>query len=264
MSRKIIITSGKGGVGKTTITANLGLELAKSGLRVMLVDGDMGLNNLDVMLGVENQIVFDLIDVLNGKCRTKQALVECPINSNLFVLPCAHSLSGVEITGQKLKSAIESVEELFDFVLIDCPAGIDLSFHRAMSIANEAICVVMPSINSVRDADKVISILKSYNLSSIKLIVNKIRGDLVINNQMYSAEDIENTLNVPLLGVIPEDDEILKGLVESLSKSEKVFKLIAKNLNGKSEKIYDYLKKYSGFWGSIRREIRKWLWKNRI
>ena len=259
MSRKIIITSGKGGVGKTTITANLGLQLANSGLRVMLVDGDMGLNNLDVMLGVESLIVFDLIDVLNGKCRTKQALVECPINSNLFVLPCAHSLSGVEITGQKLKSAIESVEELFDYILIDCPAGIDLSFHRAMSIADEAICIVIPSIASVRDADKVISILKSYNLSSIKLIVNKIRGDLVINNQMYSALDIENTLKIPLLGVIPDDDEILKGIVENMTESDKAFKLIAKNLNGKSEKVYDYLKKYSGFWGSIRRELKKWL-----
>ena len=259
MSRKIIITSGKGGVGKTTITANLGLQLAKSGLRVMLVDGDMGLNNLDVMLGVENLIVFDLIDVLNGKCRLKQALVESPLSSNLFVLPCAHSLSGVEVTGQKLKSATKGVEELFDYILIDCPAGIDLSFHRAVGLADEAICVVMPSIASVRDADKVISILKSYNLCSIKLIVNKIRGDLVLNNQMYSAVDIENTLKLPLLGVIPEDDEILKGLVVGMTESEKVFKIIAKNLNGKSERVYDYLKKYSGFWGSIRRELKKWL-----
>ena len=257
MARKLVITSGKGGVGKTTVTANLGLRLAKNGYRVMLVDGDMGLNNLDVISGVENQIVFDLLDVLNGKCRFKQALIESPISNNLFIMPCAHSLSSVEVSGQKLKEAIKSVDNLFDYIFIDSPAGIDLSFHRAISVADEAIVVVTPSIASVRDADKVIGILKSYDLSSIKLIVNKIRGDLVISNEMYSAEEIEATLKIPLLGIIPDDDELMRGLIEIPNEAEKSFKIIANNLNGKTEKVYDYLKKYSGFWGSIRRELRK-------
>ncbi len=257
MSRKIIFTSGKGGVGKTTVTANLGLTLARSGYRVLLIDGDIGLNNLDVVTGIESLIVFDLIDVLNGKCRLKQAIVESPHSTNLFILPCAHSLSSVEITGQKLKEAVSGVDGLFDFILIDCPAGIDLSFHRAVSVAEEAVVIVTPSISSIRDADKVVGILKSYNVSSIKLIVNKIRGDLVMSGEMYSAEEIEATLKIPLLGVIPEDDELLNGILELPSEGEKAFKIIAKAVNGKTERRYNYLKKYSGFWGSIRRELRK-------
>ena len=259
MSRKIILTSGKGGVGKTTITANLGLSLAKSGHRVLLIDGDIGLNNLDVIANVENLITFDLIDVLNGKCRIKQALIESPLSSNLFILPCAHSLGNMEISGQKLKEAILSVDGLFDFIFIDCPAGIDLSFHRAVTASEEAIIVVTPSIASIRDADKVIGILKNYNLTSIKLIINKIRGDLVLSNDMYSAKEIESTLKIPLLGIIPEDDVLLNGIIEFPSESEKAFKLIAKSLNGKTEKYYDYLKKYNGFWGSIRKELKKLL-----
>ena len=257
MSRKIVFTSGKGGVGKTTITASLGLILAKNGYRVLLVDGDIGLNNLDVITGVEDLIVFDLIDVLSGNCRLNQALVESPLSSNLFVLPCIHSLSSGVVSSQKLKDAINGVDGLFDYIFIDCPAGVELSFHRAVSIAEEAVIIVNPSISSVRDADKVIGLLKSYNLNSISLIVNRIRGDLVLSNEMYSASEIASTLKIALLGVIPEEDIMLKGLTDTPSESQKALKIISKNLSGKSAKRYDYLKKYSGFWGSIRKELRK-------
>lgn len=257
MAKKIVITSGKGGVGKTTIVCNLGLELSKNGYRVMLLDGDIGLNNLDVLACVENKIVFDLYDVATCKCRAKQALVESPLNNNLFILPCTKTLSGVEISAQKLKDIIRELDSLFDYILIDCPAGIELGFHRAVSIADEAYIVVTPQIISVRDANKVLGILKSYNLSSVKLIVNRIRGDLVISNEMYSAKEISETLKVPLLGVIPEDDEMLKGIIERSSPAEKSFKIVAKNVKGNTSRVYDYLKKYSGFSGSIRRELRK-------
>ncbi len=257
MSRKIVFTSGKGGVGKTTITLTLGLILAKNGYRVLIVDGDIGLNNLDVVSGVEDLIVFDLLDVLNGNCRINQALVESPLSSNLFILPSTHSLSNVNVSSQKLKEQIEGVDGIFDYIFIDCPAGVELSFHRAVSVAEEAVIIVNPSISSVRDANKVIGILKSYNLNSISLIVNRIRGDLVLLNEMYSASEIAKTLKIPLIGVIPEDDNILKGLTDVPSESLKAFKLTTKNLNGKSEKTYDYLKKYTGFWGSIRRELKK-------
>ena len=134
--RTIVITSGKGGAGKTSVTANLGLKLAKSGNRVALIDGDIGLNNLDVVLGVEDKIIFDLKDVLNGRCRAKQALIESPFSQNLFVLPCAHSLSGVDATAQRIKACISNFDTSFDFVLIDCPAGIDLGFHREIGRAH--------------------------------------------------------------------------------------------------------------------------------
>ena len=259
MARVIVMTSGKGGVGKTTVTANLGVQLASKNLRVCLIDMDIGLNNLDVFASVEDLITFDLVDVLNGKCRIKQAFIESPLSSNLFILPCSHSLSNAEISGQKLKEAILSVDGLFDFIFIDCPAGIELSFHRAVTASEEAIIIVTPSIASIRDADKVISILKNYNLKSIKLIINKIRGDLVLNKDMYSAEEIESTLKIPLLGIIPYDDELLNGIIEVPSEAEKAFKIIARAINGKTEKCYDYLKKYNGFWGSIRKELKKLL-----
>lgn len=258
MAIKYVVTSGKGGVGKTTLTANVGYYLAMQGFRVAVIDGDLGLNNLDVLTGVENKSVFDLSDVVNGKCRTKQALVESPLSKNLFVLPSAHTLTSPEVSGQGIKSALESIDGLFDYVFIDCPAGIDLGFHRAVSCADRAIVIVTPTITSVRDADKVISILKSYTLESIEVIVNRIRGDLVLSGKSLSPDDIENTLKTQSLGVIPEDDALSVCYPGGyLGESGKAIKLIAYKLAGKKSKPYDYLKKYTGFWGSIRKELKK-------
>ena len=258
MCRKIVVTSGKGGVGKTSVVANLGYQLCKSGSRVVLIDCDFGLNNLDVITSVEDKIVFDLIDVLNGRCRPKQALIQSDYSSNLFVMPCAHTLSKNDITGQNLKVVLESIENLFDFMIFDCPAGIDLGFHRAVSCAEEGLVVVTPNISSIRDADKVISILKTYQLSQIKCVVNRMRGDLVLSGDIYSDIDIENTLKVPIVGVIPEDDGVIDGIVDNPSMvSLKAFKLLANNVKNREEKTYNYVKKYTGFWGSIRRELKK-------
>ncbi len=258
MLRKIVVTSGKGGVGKTTVVSNLGLQLAKSGMRVALIDCDFGLNNLDVVSCIEDKIVFDLVDVLNGRCRAKQALIQSDLNGNLFVMPCAHNLSNMEVTGQNLKAVLESIESLFDYMIFDCPAGIDLGFHRAVSCVDEGIVVVTPSLSSIRDANKVISILKTYKLSSIKCVVNRIRGDLVLSGEMYSSLDIENTLKVPIVGVIPEDDSLFEGVVDTPnSASSKAFKILANNVRKNEEKTFDYVKKYTGFWGSIRKELKK-------
>lgn len=258
MAKKYVITSGKGGVGKTTITANLGLKLAECGKRVAVVDGDLGLNNLDVLTGVENKAVFDLSDAVNGRCRVKQALVESPLNKNLFVLPSCHTLSSSKVSGQGIKQAIESIDGLFDYIFIDSPAGIDVGFHRAVSSADGAIVVVTPTITSVRDADKVISILKSYPLSEILIIVNKIRGDLVLSGNSLSETDVENTLKTVVLGVIPEDDLLSALYPENLvGESAKAIKSIALKIQGKSAKTYDYLKRYTGFWGSIRKELKR-------
>ncbi len=257
MAKKIVITSGKGGVGKTTVTANLGLHLAKKGARVVLVDCDFGLNNLDVVLGIENSVVFDLTDVVSGRCRTSQALVESPLNSNLYVIPCTHSMSKANLNSQSIKLSLDSIDASFDYILLDCPAGIDVGFHRAVSIADEALVVTTPLITSIRDADKVTSILRSYKMP-MRAVVNKIRGDLVLNGQMYSKEDVANTLRVEVVGVIPDDDGIINGIADvPLSPSHKAFFLLAQTILKGKGKSFDYLSKYTGFWGSIRKELKK-------
>ena len=150
MARRIVITSGKGGVGKTTITANLGIALANLGARVVLIDVDFGLNNLDVVMGLENKIVYDFLDIIEGRCRAKQALVRDNEKRNLFVLPSGNVPAAANITGQQIKLVIEGIAPLFDYVLIDCPAGIDTGFHRAVACADEAIVVATPSLPSLR------------------------------------------------------------------------------------------------------------------
>ena len=258
MAKTIVITSGKGGVGKTTVTANLGYRLAEKGYRVVIVDTDFGLNNLDVISGVEDKIVFDLIDVIENKCRVKQALIESEVHKNLYVLPSAHSLTKTEINGQNIKLALEGLSNSFDYVLLDCPAGIDVGFHRAVACSNEAIIVTTPNLSSIRDADKVLSILKSYKLNDISVVVNRVRGDLVISGKMYSVEDIENTLGISAVGIIPENDEVMRGIADSpVGSGAKAFKILASNVINNQTKKLDYLKAYSGFWGSIKKELKK-------
>ena len=181
MARKIVITSGKGGVGKTTICANLGARLASLGFRVCLMDVDIGLNNLDVVMGIEKKVMFDIIDVIEGRCRAKQALVQDHRIQSLYVMPSAHSYSASNVTGDKIKEVIDALDPSFDYILIDCPAGVEAGFHRAVYSANEAIVVVTPHISSVRDADKVLSILAGYDLVHKSIIINRIRGDLVLS-----------------------------------------------------------------------------------
>lgn len=258
MAEKYVITSGKGGVGKTTITVNLARELANSGYRVLAIDGDVGLNNLDVLTGVENRCAFDLSDVVNNRCRARQALCESPLSPNLFVLPSTKTLSTLDVSISSVKGVIEEVEDLFDFIFIDCPAGIDASFHRAVSLSERAIVVITPSITSVRDADKVIQILKSYSLTSISLVLNRLRGDLVLSGESLSATEIESALKTEIIGVIPEDDVL--GFIKSVGRvkeSAKAFKNLALSVTGKPYKVYDYTKKYTGFFGSIRKELKK-------
>lgn len=259
MAKKIVITSGKGGVGKTTVTANLGACLCDLGKRVALVDVDFGLNNLDVVLGLENRIVFDMLDVFEGRCRAKQALVQDKYRKNLYVLPSGRIETSVNVSGQNIKLLIEGISNLFDYVLIDCPAGIDVGFHRAVSSSDEAIVVATPNLSSLRDADKVISILKSYRLDKINLVVNRARGDLILGERMLYPLDIKELLKTELIGVLPEEDVVFLSSGEVLPKrteSYKSYQMLAKNLLGTSTKIYDVTKKYKGFFGSIKRRLK--------
>ncbi len=261
MSRKIVITSGKGGVGKTTICANLGARLASLGFRVCLLDVDIGLNNLDVVMGIEKRVMFDIVDVIEGRCRAKQALVQDHRIQSLYILPSAHSYNSSNITGEKIKNVIESLDNSFDYILIDCPAGVEAGFHRAVFCANEAIVVVTPHISSIRDADKVLSILAGYDLIHKSLVINRIRGDLVLNGEMLSAEEIIKALKTPLLGVIPEDDDIsaistVGGLANG-NISGRAFTILCENLHEGTKKIYDYTMKYRGFFGNFKRNIKR-------
>lgn len=261
MSRKIVFTSGKGGVGKTTICANLGVKLASMGNRVVMIDLDIGLNNLDVVMGIENRIVFDIVDCLENKCRVRQALVQDLKYPNLYVLPSSHLFSSNSVHAHSLKLIVDSLAVSFDYVLIDCPAGIDVGFHRAVFCADEAIVVTTPHISAIRDADKVISVLKSYNLVSTKLIVNRIRGDLVLNGEMVDAQRISKLLKTELLGVVTEEDDlgfqIAGKVVKQDFKHLSPIDVLGLNLHNGTNHIYDYTAKYRGLFGNIKRNLRR-------
>lgn len=236
MARKIVITSGKGGVGKTTICTILGQLLANLGRKVIIFDVDIGLNNLDVVAGVENKVVYDIVDVIEGKCRPIQALIRDAKNPNLFILPSAHPYNVGKVNSESLKDVVEYFSSGFDFVLIDCPAGIDLGFHRAVFCASEALIVTTPHIPAIRDANKVASILNGCELNNVSLIVNRIRKDLVVSKSMLSAKDISETLSLPLIGAISESDDIslktsVYGSITSLVEPTLTeFKKICKNI----------------------------------
>ena len=254
MARKIVITSGKGGVGKTTVAVHLAVMLAKKGKRVVLCDADFGLNNVDVSAGVEHLVTYDIVDVIEGRCRAKQALVRHPRCANLFVLTSSHSAPERYVSPQAVKVVLDGLAPLFDFILVDCPAGIDDGFHRAVAIADEAIVVTAPHISALRDADKVITLLKSYQLHSLSVIVNKVRGDLLLSGDCLSPKDVAELLKAPLIGVIPEEYSIYEG---DLSVIHPSFKPIVTNLLTGKKKLYDVTKKYSGLLGNVRRVLKK-------
>jgi len=208
MAKKIVVTSGKGGVGKTTVTANLGVQLARRGRRVIVCDLDFGLNNVDVALGVENCATYDVIDVVEGRCRAKQALVRHPKFPTLFLLS-SNRLTDRYVSPQAIRLVLDSLAPQFDYILIDSPAGIDDGFHRAVASADEALVVTAPHISAVRDADRVIGMLKSYRLSRVSLVVNLVRGDLVKKGDVLPPTQISDLLKVPLVGVIGEEDRVL-------------------------------------------------------
>ncbi len=254
MARKIVITSGKGGVGKTTVAVQLAVQLAKKGQRVALCDADFGLNNVDVCAGVENLVTYDVIDVIEGRCRAKQALVRHPSFPNFYILTSGQSAPERYVSPQAVKLVLDGIAPLFDFILIDCPAGIDDGFHRAVATADEAIVVTSPQISSLRDADKVLTLLKSYQLNSLTVLLNKVRGDLLLSKDCLSPKEITELLKAPLIGILPEEYSIYEG---DLHNAHPAFKTLAGNiLNGK-KRLYDVTKKYSGLVGNLRRVLKR-------
>lgn len=262
MTRKIVITSGKGGVGKTTLVSSLGVVLAEMGYKTLLVDMDFGLNNLDVIMGIENKIVYDIIDVLEGKCLPKQALVQDFLQSNLFILPTTHSFCKVKFGAKELMDIIASIEKHFDFVLIDCPAGIDGGFKRAVECASEHIVVTTPHLSAIRDADKVVNCIKSHLQSMPYLVINRARGDLMLDGDMINISTIKKNLYGEIIGVIPDDDivsiQLYKGnYIDSSSDMYKAIKILASNIINGQNQIYDCTKKYKGVIGGIRKKLKR-------
>lgn len=209
MGEVIVITSGKGGVGKTTTTANLGTGLALLGKKVVMVDTDIGLRNLDVVLGLENRIVYDLVDVVEGRCRLKQALIKDKRMDNLYLLPANQTRDKTAVTRHQMMDLCDQLKEDFDFVLIDCPAGIEMGFKNAIAGAEKALVVTTPEVAAVRDADRIIGLLEAAEMEAPRLIINRVRPDMVRRGDMMDIEDMLEILAIELLGVVPEDEMIV-------------------------------------------------------
>jgi septum site-determining protein MinD len=254
MARKIVVVSGKGGVGKTTVAVSLALQLAKSGARTLICDADFGLNNVDVAVGVEALSHYDIIDAIEGRCRAKQALIRHPKCPNLYILTSRRATPERYISPQSVKLVLDGLAPQFDFILIDSPAGVDEGFHRAVATADEGILVTTLQVSAARDADRVVTLLKSYRLEKIQLVVNMARGDLIISGECLSAQELAEILKLPLLGVIPDEYRLAVG---DISTPHLSVKMMAKGLLTGKIKIFDVTKKYSGLAGNLRRVLKK-------
>lgn len=239
MGKVVVITSGKGGVGKTTTTANLGTAMTMLGRRVVMVDTDIGLRNLDVVMGLENRIVFDIVDVVTGACKLKQALIKDKRFEGLYLLPAAQTKEKTAVTPHQMKNLCQELKKDFDFIFVDCPAGIEQGFKNAIAGADEAIVVAIPEVSSVRDADRIIGLLEAAGLKDSRLIVNRIRPRMVKRGDMMDIEDMIDILSIDLLGIIPEDEIIIvstnKGepaVMDNTSRAGEAYRRVARRLNG--------------------------------
>jgi septum site-determining protein MinD len=206
--RAIVITSGKGGVGKTTVTANLGSVLAQNGCKVCLLDADIGLRNLDVVLGLENRIVYHVVDVIAGRCRLKQALIRDKRNENLYLLPASQSDDKNAVAPEQMRQLGQDLKKEFDYIFIDCPAGIEQGFRNAVAAANQAVIVTTPEVSAIRDADRVIGLLHAQQVDT-QLVINRLNPELVRRGDMLDQQDVIDILAIELLGIVPEDQGIV-------------------------------------------------------
>lgn len=260
MGEAIVVTSGKGGVGKTTTTANVGTALAALGKSVVVVDGDTGLRNLDVLMGLENRIVFTIVDVIEGKCKLKQALIKDKKSNNLFLLPTAQTRDKNDIQAENMNSIISELKNQFDYVIIDCPAGIEQGFENAVAAADRALIVVNPEVTSVRDADRVIGKLDARGLDKHEMIVNRIDYEMVQKGDMLDVNDILDSLAIQLIGVVPNDRAITvstnKGepiVLDNNSMAGQAFRDIAFRITGEKVPFIDMNSKHSGFISSLKK-----------
>lgn len=241
MGEAYVITSGKGGVGKTTAVANIGTALALTGNRVAMIDADIGLRNLDVVMGLEQRIVYDLVDVVEGYCRLKNALIKDKRVDGLFLLPAAQTKDKTAVRPEQMRKLIGDLKKDFDYVIVDCPAGIEQGFKNAVAGADKAVIVTTPEVSAVRDADRIIGLLESTEVTAPGLVVNRIRPRLVKRGDMLDVQDIVDILAIDLLGVVPEDDSIVvttnKGepaVLHGNSRAGEAYRNIAKRMMGEN------------------------------
>lgn len=253
MSEVIVITSGKGGVGKTTTTANVGTGLAQLNKKVVLIDTDIGLRNLDVVMGLENRIVYNLVDVVEGSCRIKQALIRDKKYPNLALLPSAQTRDKTSVSPEQMRKLTDELKEDFDYILLDCPAGIEQGFKNAIAGADRALVVTTPEVSAIRDADRIIGLLEANELQHTDLIVNRLRMDMVKRGDMMNVEDVCEILAVNLIGVVPDDEQIVistnqgEPLVGSDALAGQAYANICKRIVGEEVPFLDLDKKGTVF-----------------
>ena len=242
MGAKVVtVTSGKGGVGKTTTTANLGVSLARLGKRVIVIDADIGLRNLDVVMGLENRIVYDLVDVVEGRCKLRQAMIKHKQFPELYLIPAAQTRDKTAVSPADMIQIADKLREDFDFILIDSPAGIERGFRNAVAPADEVLIVTNPEVSAVRDADRIIGLLEAENKGPGQLILNRIKTDMVKRGEMLSATDVTDILAIKIIGIVPEDENVIpasnSGIPVTLnenSRAGQAFRNIARRLTGET------------------------------
>lgn len=258
MCEVLVITSGKGGVGKTTTAASIGTGLAVQGKKVVMVDTDIGLRNLDVVMGLENRIVYDLVDVVEGVCRLRQALIKDKRYDGLYLLPAAQTRDKSSVNEVQMCTLIEEIKQEMDYIVIDCPAGIEQGFKNAIAAATGAIIVTVPEVSAVRDADRIIGLLSAHDLINPRLIINRLRPDMVKRGDMMTIEDTLDILGIPLLGIVPDDEAIIRSsnvgepVVVSDSKAGQAFRNIVSRILGNEVPFLDLEDKEKGFFESFK------------
>ncbi len=256
------ITSGKGGVGKTTATANLGVALATAGYRVVCIDGDIGLRNLDVVMGLENRIVYDLVDVVEGRCKLRQALIKDKRLADLYLIPAAQTRDKTAVSPADMVRLVKELRGDFDWVLIDSPAGIERGFRNAIAPADLVLIVTNPEVSAVRDADRIIGLVEAEEKNPPKLIVNRVKPEMVKRGDMLSTGDILDVLAIDLIGIVPEDESVTvatnqgtPAVLDPKSRAGKAFRDIARRMNGE-EVPFESLEAKDGFFGRLSRIVR--------
>ena len=261
MGEVIVVTSGKGGVGKTTTVANIGTGLAMLNKKTVVVDTDIGLRNLDVILGLENRIVYNLVDVINGSCRMKQALIKDRRYPDLFLLPSAQTKDKSAVSPEQMIKLTDELREEFDYVLLDCPAGIEQGFRNAIAGADRAIVVTTPEVSAVRDADRIIGLLEANEIGKTELVVNRLRADMVKRGDMMSSDDVVEILAVDLLGVVPDDENIVvstnqgEPLVGNKSLAGQAYENICHRIMGEDVPLLDLYQK-NGLFSKIKNKFK--------